>query len=568
MSDHQASQPAEHRPERPGVPGVPGPGAPPAAGRTGAGRGVLYIAFAKFYFMIAGLVIQLRLPAILSRATFGSFSLVSNIASLVNNVLVTGTIQAVSRFAAQEPGKARRVQHAGLRMHIRLGLVISVGFIAAAPLVAWLLHDMTKTAPLMLAGLIVGGYSFYAVFIGTANGLHQFHKQAGLDMAFATLRVAGLLGMAIAGFGVIGVIGGWVAAVGLILCGAIVWIGLPGPIAPEDRLPVRPLIEFFLGVALYLVLFNALMFVDSILIKRLTTEHYAAHLGALDGALAGALPWAATATGYHPDPSMLADVQNGYYAAVQNLARLPYQAIIAATFVVFPLVSRSTFTEDRDTTRRYIQVTTRYSLIFAMALAVVMAANPGDVLGLVYAPDYAQIGAPALTALALGNVAFSIFAIAGTILNGAGRTLPAVVTAAITLGLAAVGNYVAIPIAAERGDVLLVAALVTSGAMAIGALASGWALRRELGAFLPVVSVVRVAIATVAAIAVGRERLAERAIGAVLPIHGKLMTLIGAVVVGVVFLAVLVITRELGRRDLEAIKAVRRRRASNETQAT
>ena len=533
MSDLEAQQPAA------------------TSGRTGAGRGVLYIAFAKFYFMLAGLVIQLRLPAILSRAAFGSYSLVANIASLVNNVLVTGTIQAVSRFAAQEPGKARRVQHAGLRMHIRLGLVIAIAFIAAAPLVAWLLHDMTKTAPLMLAGLIVGGYSFYAVFIGTANGLHQFHKQAGLDMTFATLRVAGLLGMAIAGFGVIGVIGGWVAAVGVILCAAIVWVGLPGRIAPEDRLPVRPMIEFFVGVALYLVLFNALMFIDSILIKRLTTEHYAARAGALDTALATALPWAAHTTGYRADPSVLADVQNGYYAAVQNLARLPYQAIIAATFVVFPLVSRSTFTEDRDTTRRYIEITTRYSLIFAMALAVVMAANPVDVLGLVYAPDYAQLGGPALTALALGNVAFSIFAIAGTILNGAGRTLPAVVTAALTLGVAAVGNYIAIPIAAEHGSVLWVAALVTSGAMLIGAIASGWVLHRQLGAFLPLASVVRVAIATAVALAVGRA----------LPLHGKLMTLVEAVVVGATFLVVLVITRELGRGDLEAIKAVRRNRA-------
>ncbi|HMG55250.1 MAG TPA: oligosaccharide flippase family protein, partial [Kofleriaceae bacterium] len=444
MSDHEAQQPAA------------------TAARTGAGRGVLYIAFAKFYFMVAGLVIQVRLPAVLSRAAFGSYSLVANIASLVNNVLVTGTIQTVSRFAAQEPGKARRVQQAGLRMHVRLGLVISAGFIAAAPAVAWLLHDMTKTAPLMLAGLIVGGYSFYAVFIGTANGLHQFHKQAGLDMTFATLRVAGLLGMAIAGFGVIGVIGGWVAAVGVILCAAIVWVGLPGPIAAEDRLPVRPLIGFFAGVAVYLALFNALMFIDSILIKRLTTEHYAAELGALDAALAAAVPWAPAAAGYHADPSVLADVQNAYYAAVQNLARLSYQAIIAVTFVVFPLVSRSTFTEDRDATRRYVQVTIRYSLIFAMGIAVVMAANPSEVLGLVYASDYAQLGGPALTALALGNVAFSLFAIAGTILNGAGKTLPAVATAAGTLGLAAVGNYIAIPIAAERGDVLLVAAVVTS----------------------------------------------------------------------------------------------------------
>jgi len=543
VTDHTAPPSAEQPPQ------PPAPAAP-----SSAGRGVLYIAFAKFYFMFAGLLIQVRLPAVLSRAAFGSYSLVANIASLVNNVLVTGTIQTVSRFAAQEPGKARRVQQAGLRMHVRLGLVIAAGFIAAAPLVAWLLHDASKTGPLMLAGLIVGGYSFYAVFIGTANGLHQFHKQAGLDMTFATLRVVGLLGMAMAGFGVIGVIGGWVAAVGVILCASIVWIGLPGKLAPGERLPVRPLIQFFAGVALYLVLFNALMFIDSILIKRLTTEYYAAHADTLTQAVATTVPWAVRISGYHADPSVLADVQNGYYAAVQNLARLPYQAIIAATFVVFPLVSRSTFTEDRETTRRYVEVTTRYSLIFAMAIAVVMAANPSDFLGLVYAPDYAQLGGPALGALALGNVGFSIFAISGTILNGAGKTFPAVVTAAVTLALATIGNYIAIPIAAEHGDVLHVAALVTTAAMAIGALLSGWMLHRELGAFLPIASVVRIAIATCAALSVGR----------VLPLHGKLLTLVEAVAVGATFLIVLVVTRELGKRDLDAIKAVRRKRAPAE----
>lgn len=529
---------------------APSSSAPPGA--TGAGRGVLYIAFAKFYFMFAGLVIQFRLPNILSRAAFGSYSLVANIASLVNNVLVTGTIQSVSRFAAQEPGKARRVQQAGLRMHVRLGLVIAVGFIAAAPLVAWLLHDMTKTAPLMLAGLIVGGYSFYAVFVGTANGLHQFHKQAGLDVSFATLRVIGLLGMAMAGFGVLGVIGGWVAAVGLILCAAIVWIGLPGQIAPEDRLPIAPMIRFFAGVAVYLVLFNALMFADSLLIKRLTTEYFAAHRETLSAAVAQVVPWAARLSGYHTDPAVLADVQTGYYAAVQNLARLSYQAIIAATFVVFPLVSRSTFTEDRETTRRYIEVTSRYSLMFAMAIAVVLAANPVDVLGLIYAPDYAQLGGPALVFLALGNVAFSVFAINGTILNGAGHTSSAILAAAITLALSVVGNYVAIPLAAEAGRTLEVAAAVTSGAMVVAAVLSGLVLKRRLGAFVPLASVLRIGLATGVALVVGR----------VLPLHGKLMTLVEAAVVGLTFLVVLIGSRELGAGDLAAIKAVRKQRAA------
>ncbi|MDX2086270.1 MAG: polysaccharide biosynthesis C-terminal domain-containing protein [Kofleriaceae bacterium] len=525
----------------------------PARG-MGAGRGVLDLAFAKFYFMFAGLVIQFRLPNILSRTAFGSYSLVSNIASLVNNVLVTGTIQAVSRFSAQEPGKARAVQQAGLRMHARLGLVIAVGFIAAAPLVAWGLHDMSKTAPLMLAGLIVAGYSFYAVFVGTANGLHEFQKQAGLDISFATLRVAGLLGMAMAGMGVIGVIGGWVAAVAIILCASIVWVGLPSKDGKlTERLPVKPLLQFFAGVAVYLALFNALMFVDSLLIKRLTTEYFRTHESQLTSSLAATVPWAAEASGYHFNPSALADVQNAYYAAVQNLARLSYQAIIAATFVVFPLVSRSTFTEDKETTRGYVQVTSRYSLMFAMAIAVVLAANPVDTLGLIYAPDYAQKGGEALRYLALGNVAFSVFAINGTILNGSGHTRSAIVAAAITLVVAAVGNYIAIPIAAEKGTTLEVAAAVTSAAMVVGAVLSGIELKRRLGAFIPALSLVRIGIASVAGLVVGRF----------LPLHGKLMTLVEACVVGGVFLVVLVATRELGKRDLEAIKAVRRKRATN-----
>jgi stage V sporulation protein B len=533
------------------------PEAKQPAAATGAGRGVLYIAFAKFYFMFAGLFIQIRLPAILSRGAFGSFSLVSSIASFVNNVVVTGTIQTVSRFSVQNPGKAREVQAAGLRMHCRLGLPIAIGFIALAPLVSWFLIDPGKTAPLMLAGLIIGGYSFYAVFIGTANGLHQFHKQAGLDISFATLRVAGLIGMAMAGLGVVGVIGGWVAAVGVILCAAIVWVGAPPRGPKAARMPVRPMVNYFVGVALYLTLFNALMFVDSLLIKRFTSIYFDDHAKELAASLQrvwptqDAQPWVARVSGYHHSPSDLADVQNAYYAAVQNIARLSYQAIIAATFVVFPLVSRSTFTEDKDTTRGYINITSRYSLIFAMAIAVVMAANPADVLGLIYADDYVELGSAALVPLAIGNVAFSVFAINGTILNGAGLTRPAIGVAALTLALAAVGNWIAIPIAAEHGVVLEVAATVTGSAMVIAALVSGWLVYRRLGAAIPLTSLARITLATAAAFIVGR----------VLPLHGKLMTLVEAVAVGATFLVVLVVTRELGARDLEAIKAIRKKRA-------
>ncbi len=79
-----------------------------------------------------------------------------------------------------------------------------------------------------------------------------------------------------------------------------------------------------------------------------------------------------------------------------------------------------------------------------------------------------------------------------------------------------------------------------------------WQLQRQFGAGMPLASLVRVVIAGGAAYAAGRFA----------PLHdkGKLMTLVLAAMVAVVFVVVLVATRELGARDLEAIKAVRKKR--------
>src|SRR5205823_6943053 len=126
---------------------------------------------------------------------------------------------------------------------------------------------------------------------------------------------------------------------------------------------------------------------------------------------------------------------------------------------------------------------------------------------------------------AFGYVAFALFAIAGTILNGAGRSRAAIVSAAITLAVAAVGNYVAIGLAADSEHVLEIAATVTASAMLLGALVTGWQLRRLFGASVPGKSVARVAIAAGAAYAAGHFA----------PLHGrgKLMTLVGAALVAV-----------------------------------
>lgn len=540
-----------------------------------AGRGVIYIGLAKIYFIVAGLGIELVLPAILGNVLFGAYGFVAQTVSMVNNVLVTGTIQTVSRFTAQQPALARSVQGAGLRMQLGLGLPVALAFMLGAPIYAHFVHDPSKIGLLVLGGAIIAGNAFYAVFVGTANGTRAFHKQAGLDMSFATLRAAAILGTAFAGLGLYGTIGGWVAAVFVILALAALVVGVPRRAgaavgasgaassaassaasgAASGAHPIRPLAVFFLSVAGYLILLNLIMAVDVPLLKRFATEWFAAH------------PDILAATAHAPgmkgidvplSPASAADGQIGYYRVVQNLARLSYQVIIAGMFVVFPLVSRSTFANDRETTRRYIHTTMRYSLIFATGVGAVMAANPGPMIDVLYRPEYAHFGAPALIALALGNVAFCLFAIAGTILNGAGRTLDAIVVAAVTLLAAVLANVIMVPLFAPGRAMLLATATATGSSMLVGAALGGLYLVRRFGAFLPWRTLVRVLLALAVGLGVGQ----------LVPFASTLLTLVEAGIVGACYLATLVLTRELTRRDLAAVASLRRRKpASNATRS-
>jgi O-antigen/teichoic acid export membrane protein len=510
---------------------------------------VIYIALAKFYFMIAGAIIEFRLPAVLANAVFGAYAVVSSVVSPINNVLITGTIQSVSRFTAQRPELAHAIQRAGFRMHLWVGLPVALLFIASAPLTARFFHDTAKTGPLMLAGCIVAAYSFYAVFIGTANGRRQFSRQAGLDVSFATLRAIGIVGLSTLGLGLYGALSGWVGASLVILVLAALVVGLPRRDGAAQ--PVKPMIAFLVGVGIYLLLLNQLMVIDQVLLKRYTTRWFLERQDALrDFIHAVSRPPLASGLAHDVTPMAAADGQVGFYRAVQNLARLSYQAIIAATFVIFPLISRTTFADDREATRRYIQTTLRYSLIFASLIGVVFAANPRELLDIPYRDDYALMGATALVALALGNVAFSVFAIIGTILNGAGLTGTAILCAAVTLALAAAANLLVMPYFGPGAGLLCACAVATSAAMLFGAALGGWFLARRLGGFLPVMTVLRVAIAAAAAIAAGQ----------LLPWTGALLCLAEAALVASIFLATLLLTGELRPAELGAVRRILTRR--------
>jgi stage V sporulation protein B len=479
-----------------------------------AGRGALFIGFAKAFFMVAGFLQRILLARVVNPAEYGAFSVVNNAISTVNNTMVQGTIQSVSKFTAEDDTRAGAVQRAGVKMQLVLGVLVAAGFVLAAPAVARFVKAPEHVSLFRLVALIPLLYAFYAVYVGTANGLRKFRLQASFDVGFSTAKTVLLLGGAVVGHmlghSVAGAFVGFIAAALVILLVAIRTIGLRGD---TMAFSAARLFTFMGGVVVYTLLINLALNYDLLLLRRFA------------GAAASGAP---------------ADALAGAYEAVRNLALLPYQALLVVTFVIFPLVSRATFTEDRAVTQAYVRQTLRYALLLGVGLAVVLAARPAALLAVLYPKAYG-VGAQALPILAVGIVALALLSIAGSIVTASGRPDVSIGLVGLTLAVGSAVAFAIVPGATPGAPMLTAAAIATALGMLAGLLAALVYLWRRFGALPPLLSVLRVGAAAAAAIAVAR----------LLPGSGKMVGLGGCAAAGLVFAVGLVVLREFGATDKE-----------------
>src|SRR5436190_14596338 len=90
-----------------------------------AGRGALFIGFAKGFFMVSGSLQKWLLTHFLDPSVYGAFAIVNNFISIINNTIVQGTIQSVSKFTAEDDIRIDAVKRAGLGMAAFLALVVT-----------------------------------------------------------------------------------------------------------------------------------------------------------------------------------------------------------------------------------------------------------------------------------------------------------------------------------------------------------------------------------------------------------------------------------------------------------
>jgi len=508
-----------------------------AVART-AGRGGVAVLGAKAYFVVVGLVQQTLLPRAIGLAGYGALARVLAVANVVNNVTVTSSIQGVSRAVAGAKEEREEALRAALRVHVPLAVALAAAFALAAPAFAAFQGAPYIARPLTIAAGVVLVYGCYAPLVGSLNGRSLFTKQAALDTLFATLRTIGLIGAGALfqmrwGAGVDGAVVGFVVAALCITPIALAWAGT-GRTPRAGASPAVPRSGAYLSMlaplALAQLFTNALMQSDITLLGRFLS------LGAPSSGLAGA------------DAARAADEWVGVYRACQLFAFLPYQLVMSVSQVLFPMVARAHAEGDRAAVERYVERGARLGAIACGALVAVVAGLPASVLNFAYGATVAERGASTLRVLALGQGAFTMFGIATTVLASLGRER---VAAALSLAAVAVVSIACFAGAASApfGGAQLQATAAAATLGLVAALAGATiAVRACAGSFVPLATAVRVGAGVAAATLAGVE----------LPRFGKLVTPVVAAGMAALYVAILVVTGEIGRRDLDTIRALRR----------
>ena len=525
-----------------------------------AGRGFLLIAGAKAYFIVASALLALGLPRFLGPHLFGEFKVVSSFISILNMVLIVGTIQTVSRLVSEDEGCARALRRRALTIQLVVGGGIALLVLALAPIIAGgLFNDPTLTLYLRVGVGVTFLYALYAVWVGLLNGLKRFAAQASLDILFSTLKIGLIVGLVLLGFGVLGAFVGFVTASAITVAASAIVVSRVLPPSTSPAPSVRKIAALLTPLLLSTLMINLMLQIDVLAIKGAMHPLIADYLGSgegkerLDGLLA--------TLGTTGSPELTAaftksgtDRLAGLYGAAKNVSLLPYQATFALTFVVFPLMSRAAFSDDRDRAKGYVRQALRFTLVLGGALAVVLASTARPILSILLGPGYAS-ASTALVILLVSTVALALLVLCITILNAAGAERAALGASAATV---ACGFVLLIGLLRTTPDLgsapLLRAAIATAGSIATGFLVVGWLVYRRIGAFAPAATALRV-------VGIGGALIG---LATLWPVTGFLGLVAKAATIGVLFLLGLAITGELTAADRSAIGRIVGRGAPRE----
>ncbi len=466
--------------------------------------GALALMFAQALVLLLGYITHPWVGRVLGPEVYGIYGVVLAVQSIAGILLTLGVPISISRFVARHEDQAQSILKQTIRLQAAVAALVGIATLLLAPLIAHLLKDDSLTHLIQFVALVIFLQAFYMVFTQFFSGLHKFNWQALLTSFYAVIKLVGAISL-IYFIGVYGAFAGF--ALGGLAAAALGWWwsrNVPGKKPSEIR--THDFLAFASTYVLIVMGLQLIMSLDLFMVKAL----------------------------------LASDVEAGFYNASSTIARIPYMLLQAIAFILLPSVSALTKPgASRDKAAAFISDTLRYLIALIVPSVALAAATSKSLITLFFSSRYTP-AASSLTILIIGLGALAFFLLIANIVAGAGRAkVGLAVTIAMLVISAAAGAFL-IP---QFG--LLGAAWQTTITGLIGLATLSAYTFKTFRIPLPIRSTINILIASAAA--VGVTYLWQATPLTLIPQY---------VLAGIVYLAVLLLLREVKPSDRQLLAKI------------
>jgi stage V sporulation protein B len=463
-------------------------------------KGTAAIIGSMAVIVLSGFVINFFLGRRFGPELYGVFGVIITFWNLITLLLTTGFMQATSQKIASHEEIAHTIKKKSLQLQLIISSTFCLLLFFTAPFIAGILRepDLATNLRLLIPGIII--YSIASAYSGYMLGKRMFGEQA---IMFAIYGAGRLFILTCLGyfFFIKGAVYGLLAAA--FLTTIYGWIMTRG--SDTGNFSMGKLLRFGIPATLFATIFTAVMSIDLLFVKAL-----------------------------------LNNADAGYYAAASTLAKLPYLLFSGLAMTMLPEVARLHANEPIHELQKTIKEAMRLTLMIIAPIGAAISSTASLFLILVYRSEYAPGAAP-LSILIVGICLLSITYILAAVINGLGKPKISTIIIAVSLVTSAAFNLLLIPQYGLNGAAI---ATTLSGAISL-VLAAGY-IMTEIKALVSTASVLRISLATAV----------MWLISYVIPITDKFMLPLEYAAMGIGYVAVLVLTKEVRMKDFERFKRI------------
>lgn len=468
----------------------------------GIAAGALPLMSAKAIFVVTSFGVHVLLARVLTPDLYGVWGVVISITVSVESSFMGALAMTAGKLVSEDPDSARGVAKTVFTLQLIVaGAVIAVIFMTA-PLLADALNDDRLTFYLRLSSVDIPIMGAFLLYGGLLSGRMEFRRLALKNAAHSLAKLASIT---------------LLVAFGLSLAGAVTGNILASVVG--------------FAVAWRLMRFtNAARPVSIGRIVRFSTPLF---LHILSATLLGSL-----ALYFLKGIASDADLA-GFYSSASNLIRAPDFVLAGVAAALFPSFSSALSAGDRALGVRYVRQSVRMLLLLLLPTAAIVIATADELVELLLTGAYLPAAAP-LRILMFGLVFSSFLRLFTTTLIGGDRPRALLYLIAWQLPAAVLLNLLLIPRLGMDG-----AAISSTVTAALGCGFALYLVKQWFGGALSPRSLLRIGAASLAVY--GVARLYAWSGPLLVPFY---------LIMGAMYLALLVVTREITTEDRDDLRAL------------